>query len=149
MTDKWSKERFRWPVSSTRGSRNFADFEQLMGEFVDDSTKYSVKAAHQHSKHTSFRQPSRQAREEKRKYVAAATPGHPNQISVSCVCRDAEARKCIPDRFIMATSGNRSFESTKIDCGQTPSTTIHGCLAGRRLLCGRQKKNFNRFARHN
>ena len=46
----------------------------------------------------------------------------------------------VPDRLIMATSGNKSFESTKIDSRRTPSTTVDGCLAGRRPLCGRQKK---------
>ena len=39
----------------------------------------------------------------------------------------------------MATSGSKSFRSTKIDSRQTPSTTVHGCLAGRRPLCGGQK----------
>ena len=41
----------------------------------------------------------------------------------------------------MATSGNKSFESTKIDSGRTSSITVDGCLAGRRPLCGRKKKN--------
>ena len=41
----------------------------------------------------------------------------------------------------MATSGSKSFRSTKIDSRQTPSTTVDGCLAGRRPLCGGQKKN--------
>ena len=40
----------------------------------------------------------------------------------------------------MATSGNKSFESMKINSGRTPSTTVDGCLAGRRPLCRRQKK---------
>ena len=49
----------------------------------------------------------------------------------------------------MATSGNKSFESTKIDSRRTPSTTVDGCLAGRWPLCGRQKKTCHRLARQN
>ena len=51
------------------------------------------------------------------------------------------SKQGVPDSLIMATSGNKSFESTKIDSRRTPSTTVDGCLAGRRPLCGRQKKN--------
>ena len=50
------------------------------------------------------------------------------------------SKQGVPDRLIMATSGNKSFESTKIDRRRTPSTTVDGCLPGRRPLCGRQKK---------
>ena len=50
------------------------------------------------------------------------------------------SKQGVPDSLIMATSGNKSFESTKIDSRRTPSTTVDGCLAGRRPLCGRQKK---------
>ena len=50
------------------------------------------------------------------------------------------SKQGVPERFIMATSGNKSFESTKIDSGRPSNTTVDGCLAGRRLLCGRQKK---------
>ena len=32
----------------------------------------------------------------------------------------------------MATSSNKSFESAEIDSRRTPSTTVDGCLAGRR-----------------
>ena len=61
------------------------------------------------------------------------------------------SKQGVPDRFITATSGNKSFESTKIDSGRTPNTTIDGCLAGRRPLCGRQKKKktCHRLARQN
>ena len=51
------------------------------------------------------------------------------------------SKQGVPDRLIMATSGNKSFESTKIDRRRTPSTTVDGCLPGRRPLCGRQKNN--------
>ena len=50
------------------------------------------------------------------------------------------SKQGVPDRFIMATSGNKSFESTKIDCGRTPSTTVDGCLAGRRPYTLRTSK---------
>ena len=49
----------------------------------------------------------------------------------------------------MATSGNTSFESTKIDSRRTPSTTVGGCLDGRRPPRGRQKKTCHRSARQN
>ena len=60
--------------------------------------------------------------------------------SVKVTCISFRNRAGVPDRFIVATSGNKSFESTKIDSGQTPSTTEDGCLAGRRPLRGGQKK---------
>ena len=45
---------------------------------------------------------------------------------------------------------NKSFESTKIDSGRTPSTTVDGCLAGRRPVCGRQEiKTCHRLAGQN
>ena len=47
------------------------------------------------------------------------------------------SKQGVPDRHIMATSGNKSFESTKIDSRRTPSTTVDGCLAGRRPLSKR------------
>ena len=50
------------------------------------------------------------------------------------------SKQGVPDRFIMATSGKKSFESTKIDSVRTSSTTVDGCLAGQRPLCGHQKK---------
>ena len=46
----------------------------------------------------------------------------------------------VPNWFIMATSGNKSFESTKIDCGRTPTATVDGCLAGRRPYTLRTSK---------
>ena len=46
----------------------------------------------------------------------------------------------VPHRFIMTTSGNNSFESTKIGSGRTPSTTVVGSFVVRRRLCRRQKK---------
>ena len=52
----------------------------------------------------------------------------------------------------MATSGNKSFKSTKIDSGRTPSTAVDGYLAGRRPLCGsskKEKETCHRLARQN
>ena len=42
VTDKSSKERLRWPVSSTGCSPNSAVFEYLNGELVDDGTKLYI-----------------------------------------------------------------------------------------------------------
>ena len=51
------------------------------------------------------------------------------------------SKQGVPDRLIMATSGNTSFESTKIDSRRTPSTTVDGCLAGRRPPLRTSRKN--------
>ena len=59
------------------------------------------------------------------------------------------SKQGVPDRLIMATPGNKSFESTKIDSRRTPSTIVGGCLAGRRPLFGRQKETCQRLARQN
>ena len=59
------------------------------------------------------------------------------------------SKQGVPGRLIMTTSGNKSFESTKIDSRRTPSTIVSGCLAGRRPLCGRQKETCHRLARQN
>ena len=50
------------------------------------------------------------------------------------------SKQGVPDRFIMATSGNKSFESTKINCERTPSTTVDGSLTGRRPYTLRTSK---------
>ena len=40
----------------------------------------------------------------------------------------------------MATSGNKSFDLSKIDSKQTPSTIVDGCLAGQRTRADKKKK---------
>ena len=59
------------------------------------------------------------------------------------------SKQGVPDRLIMTTSSNKSFESTKIDSRRTLSTIVGGCLAGRRPLFGRQKETCHRLARQN
>ena len=59
------------------------------------------------------------------------------------------SKQGVPDSLIMATSGNKSFESTKIGSRRTPSTTVDGCLADDDHFADVKKKTCHSLARQN
>ena len=74
-------------------------------------------------------------------------------VTVHTIRRKRHASACKTGRSRQVQHGDIRQQVLRIDkdidSGRIPSTTVHGCLAGRRPLCGHTKKTCHRLARQN